>query len=135
MPILIVLLVAGLAVLALGVREGRLHRRLRREGVRVTGTVVRYVRSPGDDSPGQSLFAVVGFTDAAGNRAEVKATSSGTDWPIGHPVPVIHLPGAPATARIDLNSERRSRALVFALVGGGFTILPIVLLALGQGHT
>jgi hypothetical protein len=39
---------------------------------------------------------------------------------------VVYLPGAPATARIDLASERRASAVVFIGVGVGFTVLPIL---------
>lgn len=82
--------------------------------------MIRYDRSSGDGVSGPSLFAVAAFTDVDGNPGEASATSSGTNWPISHPVPVIQLPGAPSTARIDLSSQQRSSALLYTVVGAGF---------------
>lgn len=105
-------------VLMLGVDEIRLHRRLRREGVRLTGAVVRHQEERGSED-NTVYFAVVGFTDADGNQGEIQRTGSGTEkWPIGREVPVVHLPGAPSTARIDLPSEHRTnKGFPFAFVG------------------
>jgi hypothetical protein len=133
MWLLVFLVACGLMGLAFGVREVFLQGRLRRVGVRVWGNVVRYERSTTGEDGTPVLFAVVGY-DAEGRR-EIKATSSGTRrWPIGHPVPVVHLPGAPAKARIDLGSERRARAVVIIMCGGGFTVIPIVIMILRLRH-
>jgi hypothetical protein len=128
--LLILLLLLGLSTLVLAAREVHLQRQLQREGIRVPGVVVRY----GSSSAGTdlALFAVVGFTDVDGNPGEVKA-AAGTAWPLGRSVPVIYPPGEASKARIDLDSERRSAARVYAVVGAGFTVFPIVMMALRWG--
>ncbi len=134
MGFVVFLSVLGLVVLGFGVREVLLQRRLQREGVRVRGAVVRHARRATSGTNRGAQYAMVGFTRADGTSGEIKVTSSGTrEWPVGREVPVVYLPGAPSTARLDLSSERRSIARVFVVVGLGFTLGPTLLMVFWRG--
>lgn len=132
MGLVVFLAVLGLVVLGFGVRELFLQRRLQQEGVRVQGAVVRHVRRA---TSGRGVrYAMVGFAHEDGASGEIKVTSSGTrQWPVGREVPVVYLPGAPSTARLDLSSERRTIARLFLVVGVGFTIGPTLLMVFWRG--
>lgn len=133
MLLLVLLFLLGPVTLWFSSREMRLQRRPQREGVRVQGIVVRYKRMRADENV--SLSPMVAFSDADGHPREIRSVSSGTGrWPIGLQEPVVHLPGAPSTAPIDLSSERRGIATVLIVVSGFFTIAPIVIMVLGLGH-
>jgi hypothetical protein len=131
MWLLYVMLVAGPLVLVGAAVEARTQRRLRREGVRVEGTVVRHEVETDASTEGRSaLFAIVAYPDAHGATHECRSVSSGTrNWPIGRSVPVVYLPQSPAKGRIDTASQRRMSVGVLLIVGLIFTALPLVLLA------
>lgn len=126
-----VLLLAGLAVLALDAHEVVIQHRLRRAGVCVWGVVVRHRVDFGKDGP--VYFAVVEFGDAQGGRHTFQARSSGVKGlPVGGGVPVRYLPDAPKRARIDL-TRRRIGDVAFPLaVGTLFTAIGIWMLATGR---
>ncbi|MFF7755939.1 DUF3592 domain-containing protein [Streptomyces sp. NPDC007971] len=104
-----------------------MQRRLGRDGVRATGTVIRHDRETADDAGG--CFPVVAFTDAAGRTRERRSAHSGTRrWPIGRQVPVLYPPGAPQTAVIDTRAQKAAVAGVLVVVGAAFTVVPLLLL-------
>jgi hypothetical protein len=125
--LLVGMLVLGPLLWARAWYEVRVQARLRVEGIRTLGTVVRHDRLYSDGS--YSYFAVVAFTDAGGVRRECRSTYSGRrSWPIGHEVPVCYLPGAAGKATIDTPAQRRGGAAVLIVVGAVFTAVPPALL-------
>ncbi|MEW2548610.1 DUF3592 domain-containing protein [Streptomyces sp. NPDC047002] len=128
----VLLLLLGVAGIGSGIYEAVVHRRLRREGVRVQGVVVRHRRS-GSAKDGVSYTAVVGFFDAQGSRHEFEAGLSGVKGlPVGGAAPVLYLPGAPKTARVDLAGKRIGNVAFPMAIGGVFTAAAVFLLATGR---
>ncbi|MGW8776585.1 DUF3592 domain-containing protein [Streptomyces sp. NPDC055796] len=126
-------LLAGLTLLGFGTCEAVVQQRLRREGIRVRGLVVRHHTDGPRIDGGPVYFAVVEFVDAQGSRHTFQAKSSGVEgFPVGGGVPVRYLPEAPQGARIDL--RRRRIAEVASLLAGGtlFTAIGIWMLATGR---
>ncbi|MFI6376953.1 DUF3592 domain-containing protein [Streptomyces sp. NPDC050546] len=125
-------LLAGLTVLGFGTREAMFQHRLRREGIRVRGLVVRHrVESSAKD--GTFYFAVVEFVDAQGGRHTIESRSSGVKGlPVGGGVPVRYLPGGPEDARIDLTGRRIGEIGSLFAVGALFTAIGIWMLATGR---
>ncbi|MFF4102780.1 DUF3592 domain-containing protein [Streptomyces sp. NPDC001903] len=126
-------LLAGLTLLGFGTYEAVVQQRLRREGIRVRGLVVRHHTDGPRIDGGPVYFAVVEFVDAQGSRHTFQAKSSGVKgFPVGGGVPVRYLPEAPQGARIDL--RRRRIAEVASLLAGGtlFTAIGIWMLATGR---
>ncbi|MFG3257925.1 DUF3592 domain-containing protein [Streptomyces sp. NPDC048172] len=120
MWLLVLCLLTGPVIIAVGIREEAHQRRLRREGVTTEGRVVRHRVSRHQGS--NSYFAVVGFTDAQGIRHEFEAKVSGVaGLPVGGRAPVRYLPGAPKTARIDGSRQRLWGLALPLLVGTAFT--------------
>jgi hypothetical protein len=112
-------IVAGLLLFGYAVREAVHQRRLRREGVRTEGVVVRHRRQQGTDG---GYHAVVQFVDAQGTVHEFQAAVSGTKGlPVGGRAPVVYLPGVPKSGRLDLASKLLS-ALWFPAVAGTVSI-------------
>ncbi|MFD5699432.1 DUF3592 domain-containing protein [Streptomyces lasiicapitis] len=104
---LLVFLVIGLAIMGYGVHEAVLDYRLRRHGIRARGLVARYESSSGTGGSGPSPHAVVAYVDDQGCMRELQDQRTGrSGLRVGGPAPVIYLPGAPGTARIDI--ARRS---------------------------
>ncbi|WP_157894793.1 DUF3592 domain-containing protein [Streptantibioticus cattleyicolor] len=122
----------GLTVIGIAVYEIALQCRLRREGVRVRGVVVRHTVSSTGET--RSRHAVVGFVDADGTSHEYRSALSGTGkLPVGGEVPMIYLPGAPAKARIDIASRRWGQVAVLMLFGVAFTAVGLLSMVSGIG--
>lgn len=120
----VILFLGGFALLTFGVREVLVQRQLRRDGIRVWGTVVRH-----NSAGGQVVTAVVSFTDADGRWDEVESPTGG-DWPVGRRVPVVRLDGM---AQIDLGAQRRLRSFALWFAGALFVLVPIAILILRPG--
>ncbi|MFD7920940.1 DUF3592 domain-containing protein [Streptomyces sp. NPDC059740] len=126
MGLSVVFLLAGLGVIGWSVREIALVQRLRREGVRTEGVVVRHRGESAKEGP--VTFAVVGFVDLHGLRHEVRAGSSGVrGLPVGGPALVVYLPGVKGSARVDVPSKRRV-GLQSLVAGGVFLAVGVMLL-------
>ncbi|MEU4931972.1 DUF3592 domain-containing protein [Streptomyces yokosukanensis] len=111
--------VAGPMFLMVAGLEVRNQRRLRREGSRTSGTVVRHEQDFTEDD---AYYPVVAFTAADGQRYECRSAYSGRrHYPVGRVVPVLYLPGSPSNSVIDMRAQRWSRFIVLVLVGGAFT--------------
>ncbi|MBY8862230.1 DUF3592 domain-containing protein [Nocardia sp. CA2R105] len=111
--------VAGLLLLGYAVREAVYQRRLRREGIRTEGVVVRHNRQMGTEG---GSHAMVQFVDAQGTLQEFRAAVSGIKGlPVGGRAPVVYLPGVPKSGRLDLASKLRF-ALLFPAVAGTISI-------------
>jgi hypothetical protein len=119
----------GLVLIGIAAREAVHQRRLWREGVRTEGLVVRHRRSSGGEG-GSVSFAVVNFVDVQGRPHEFEVGAKGLA--VGGQAPVVYLPGAPETARVDLSSKRRA-SFGLLLVGGiGFMVAAIEMLPTGR---
>ena len=121
-------LLAGPVIIGIGSREAALQRRLLREGIRTDGLVVRHRIK---NSLGKPIyFAVVSFVDAQGNQQEFESDLSGVKGlPVSSPAPVLYLPGAPKSARLDLSSKRIGGIAFVLAIGIVWTALPIWLLS------
>lgn len=110
-------LLTGVVVIGFSMREGAHQRRLRREGIRTEGLVIRH-RMETVSGGGSVAFAVVNFVDAQGGSHEFKCKGSGV-WglPVGGRAPVLYLPGDPETARIDLAWKRFGNVGVPLMIG------------------
>ncbi|MEV0639452.1 DUF3592 domain-containing protein [Streptomyces sp. NPDC050619] len=127
----VLLLLIGLIVIGFGIYEATLHRRLRREGTRTEGRVVRHREKR--IQKGTTYFAVVDFVDAQGTRHEFEARVSGVKGlPVGGQAPVVYLLGAPKTARIDHAQKRLESIGIPLLVGIAFTAAAIWMLSTGR---
>ncbi|MEV1085973.1 DUF3592 domain-containing protein [Streptomyces sp. NPDC050211] len=126
-----VLLLIGLIVIGFGIRETALQRRLRREGIRTEGLVVRHRRHR--VQKGTVFFAVVNFVDAQGTSHEFEAKVSGVKGlPVGGQAPVVYLLGAPKTARLDQTQKRFESVALPLLAGIAFTTAAIWMLYTGR---
>ncbi|MFJ1926938.1 MULTISPECIES: DUF3592 domain-containing protein [unclassified Streptomyces] len=118
-------LVAGFFVFCCGIREAFVQHRLKREGTRVRGLVVRHHASTGPSGGGR--FPVVEFVDAQGARHTFESRTSGGDrLPVGGEVPVRYSPDDPGVARIDVVGRRISQVAFPLLVGAVFLTLGIL---------
>ena len=126
------LLVAGLALIGVGIHETVLQYRLRRGGTRTEGLVVHHSRSTGTRGEGGATFtAVVEFTDAQGRPHRIQARTSGVEnLPVGGRTPVRYLPRTPGTARVDL-AGKRVESLVLPLGAGGLFLAVAIWMLLG----
>lgn len=132
--LLIMVLLAGPLIVGFGVYEAVHDRRLRREGVRVEGRVVRHRRGTSPRGGGEYFTAVVGFVDPHGRSWECEAKSSGVKGlPVGGPAPVRYVPGAPEGARLDLTGKRLESILGVLAIGTLFTAAGIWMVATGRG--
>jgi hypothetical protein len=130
--LVLMLLLAGPVTIGFSIYEAAHHRRLLRAGVRAEGMVVRH-RRQSSAKGGTAYFAVVNFVDAQGIPHEFEANSSGVrGLPVGGRAPVVYLPGAPESARLDLSGRRLASILV--PLGGGilFTAVGIWMLSTGR---
>ncbi|MEU9189555.1 DUF3592 domain-containing protein [Streptomyces sp. NPDC048484] len=101
----VLLLLAGPAIIGVGIHDVVRRRRLRRGGISVEGLVVRHHASR--NQGGFHYFAVISFVDAQGSPHEFQANGSGVKGlPVGGRAPVRYLPDAPKTARLDTAWQR-----------------------------
>jgi hypothetical protein len=123
----VLVLLVGLFVLVLAIREVVHQHRLKRAGILVQGTVVHHRVSYSKE--GATYFAIVEFLDQQGVRHSFQAGSSGVKrLPIGSAVPVRYLPGPQPAARI-FTSKRIGDVVglsLGALVFSGAGILMLV---------
>ncbi|MFG2525797.1 DUF3592 domain-containing protein [Streptomyces sp. NPDC048527] len=128
--LLIVMLLLGPLLWVFAWREVRARRRLRYEGIRAVGIVVRHERKvSGTEGTAHVYFPVVAFTDADGAPRECRSAYSGRrGWPVGRKVPVLYLPGTPATAVIDIWAQRVSRVAVLVAAGMVLIAVPLIFL-------
>lgn len=124
----VLILLIGLVVIGAGIRESAHQRRLPREGIQTEGLVIRHHRTSG--GWGRTVdFAVVTFADAQGTQQQFRSRVSGVKGlPVGCRAPVLYLPGAPQTARIDLASNRLASTGVPLVVGIALTAAAIWML-------
>jgi hypothetical protein len=108
--------------------EVRTQRRLRQEGIRVQGKVVRHEQDPDSESR-NVYFPIVAFASADGQTHECRTSYSGRRrFPIGQTMPVLYLPESPRTCVIDTRAQRWSKAGLLVLLGGVFATVCAVLL-------
>ncbi|MER8153645.1 DUF3592 domain-containing protein [Streptomyces sp. NPDC094472] len=125
-------LLTGPVIIGIGIREAALQRRLLREGIRTDGLVVRH-RITHSVGKKPVYFAVVNFNDAQGNPHEFESNLSGVGGlPVSGRAPVLYLPGAPKSARLDLSSKRIGGIALVLAIGTVWTVLPIWLLSSGR---
>ncbi|MEU7487056.1 DUF3592 domain-containing protein [Streptomyces sp. NPDC042319] len=128
----VLFLLMGPVVIGFGIREAALQRRLRHEGIRTEGLVVRHRRKSSSEG-GHTTFAVVNFVDAQGGPHEFQAQSSGVKGlPVGGQAPVLYLPGAPKTARLDISSKRVGHLVASSVGGIAFMAIAIWMLSTGR---
>lgn len=126
----VVALLGGLVTLGFGIHEAIVQHRLRREGIRVRGLVVRHSVDHTHNNP--AYFAVVEFFDAQGIRHTFRTSSSGVKGlPVGGEVPVRYSPDAPQRARIDQRRKRIEQVVV--PLAGGTVITAIMIWVLATG--
>ncbi|MFD7918136.1 DUF3592 domain-containing protein [Streptomyces sp. NPDC059740] len=94
------LVLLSLLLFGYAVRQAIRQRHLRRAGVRTTGVVSHVLTS-------QTHHPVVRFVDEQrrGHEFLIRFFRAGS-LPVGDRVPVVYLPGEPASARIALASQR-----------------------------
>ncbi|MHC3819551.1 DUF3592 domain-containing protein [Streptomyces sp. DT9] len=118
-------LVAGFVVFCCGIREAFVQHRLKREGARVRGLVLRHDASTGPSGGGR--FPVVEFVDAQGARHTFESRTSGVGrFPVGGEVPVRYSPDDPSVARIDLVGRRILQVAFPLSVGAVFLTLAVL---------
>ncbi|MFF2652159.1 DUF3592 domain-containing protein [Streptomyces sp. NPDC058045] len=102
-PVWLTLAVVGdLVIIAFGVHEAVIQRRLVRDGLRAEGTVISVRQVSNGKGGGHHDVPLVRFVDAQGRAHEFEPNSSvARDIPMGGRAPVIYLPSSPDTARID----------------------------------
>ncbi|GAA1675702.1 DUF3592 domain-containing protein [Streptomyces yatensis] len=117
----------GLLTYACAVRDVRLVRRLRREGLRTEGLVVANVVSRRDDSTIQT--PVIRFHDHQGYVVEFKTAIQGVGMGLatGRRVGVVYLPGSSHKARVDMRRQLVGPALGMILMGSLFLGLGLLI--------
>ncbi|MGW7572546.1 DUF3592 domain-containing protein [Streptomyces sp. NPDC054765] len=119
-------------MIGFGIREAGHQRRLRREGIRTKGLVVRHHRRKSSEG-GTTSFAVINFVDAHGSPHAFQARASGVKGlPVGGSAPVRYLPGAPRSARLDLSPKRLVNFGFPVVAGIGFMAITIWMLSTGR---
>ncbi|MEU0477209.1 DUF3592 domain-containing protein [Streptomyces olivaceus] len=110
---------AGVGLLVGGVYDWVRVRRLRRHGIRTTGTVVDNVRVQGSNDSGPTWAPIVAFPDQHGYRVEFTPSLRGVGLglPTGRQVPVVYLPHNPQAARV-LTRRHMTGPVVFLLAMG-----------------
>ena len=114
-----IMVLVGVALLGLGVRQSNILRRLESSGVRAYGVVIS-LRASGSGSGGPSYYPVVEYTDGRGQRV-VFRDSTGTNPPMyhaGEAVEVLYSPGEEARAVIDRSVWNWLPAILLFLFGG-----------------
>ncbi|MFE9601415.1 DUF3592 domain-containing protein [Streptomyces hokutonensis] len=124
-----ILVLGGLLLIGLGVREAWTQRRMGCFGVRVEGVVVRLQEAGrGGDFKERTYAPVIRFPDEHGVAREFVSTVRGTRKPeVGIRVPVVHLPGSPGTARLDTLGHKASALAISFGVGVLFLAVGVVL--------
>lgn len=124
------LIIGGVLALLGGVLEVRTRARMRRDGLRLVGTVQRHhaYRSRDTDSPGPTYAPVVRYQDERGQirEFESKVRTSVRRPSVGQQVPVIYLPGRPESARLD--TAGRNALSLFLTFGIGTVLLAVALI-------
>ncbi|MFJ9855400.1 DUF3592 domain-containing protein [Streptomyces sp. NPDC101150] len=109
----VVFLVFGLALTGYCVYEAVLLYRLRHHGIRARGLVTRYESSSGAGGSGPTQHAVVEFVDDQGHMRQLRDQETGRGLGLQASAPVIYLPGAPGTARIDMRDGGVRQGLIW----------------------
>ncbi|MFF2652157.1 DUF3592 domain-containing protein [Streptomyces sp. NPDC058045] len=124
--------VADLVLIAFTVHEAVTQWRLRREGLRTWAMVISHRAKSAEKGGGVVYYPLLRFVDAQGRAHEFEPKESGVrGLPVGGRAPVIYLPDAPGTVRVDLTCRRISTFL-WALMGiTGFTTFAIRLIQMG----
>ncbi|MGN5636846.1 DUF3592 domain-containing protein [Streptomyces sp. AC154] len=118
-------LVAGFLVFCLGIRQAFVQHRLKREGARVRGRVVRHNTSTGPGGGGR--FPVVEFVDAQGVPHTFQSRTSGVGrFPVGGEVPVRYAPDDPGVAQIHLLGRKFFEVAFPLLIGAMFLTVGIL---------
>ncbi|MBU3865092.1 DUF3592 domain-containing protein [Streptomyces sp. 4503] len=117
----------GLLIYACAVRDIRLVRRLRREGLRTEGLVVANIVDRRDD--GATQTPVIRFHDHQGYLVEFKTAIQGVGMGLatGRRVGVVYLPGSSHKARVDMRRQMVGPALGMTLIGSIFFGLGLVI--------
>lgn len=107
----------GLFIYACAVRDVRLVRRLRREGLRTEGLVVANIADRRDESTAQT--PVIRFHDHRGYMVEFKTAIQGIGMGLatGRRVGVVYLPDSSHKARVDMRRQLVGPAVGMILVG------------------
>ncbi|WP_250030855.1 DUF3592 domain-containing protein [Paractinoplanes maris] len=124
MVLAVVLVLIGLGVLTLGVRDLSRVRRLRREGLRAVGTVTAHELRPSGSSS-----IVVDYRDDLGvpHRMTSPLSSYLPTVGVGEPVTVRYVPGEPASAHLDDRRENTLGTAGLVVLGVGFTVAGVAL--------
>ncbi|MFI8989473.1 MULTISPECIES: DUF3592 domain-containing protein [Streptomyces] len=117
----------GLFIYACAVRDARLVRRLRREGLRTEGLVVANIVDRRDRSATQT--PVIRFHDHQGHVVEFKTAIQGIGMGLatGRRVGVVYLPGSSHKARVDMRRQLVGPAVGMILIGTLFLGLGLVI--------
>ncbi|EHN75970.1 DUF3592 domain-containing protein [Streptomyces coelicoflavus] len=113
----------GVLLLWVGLHDAARVRRLRRHGIRTTGTVVDNVRVDGHNGP--SWAPVVAFVDHHGYRVEFTPSmrGSGMGLATGREVTLVYLPDDPQTARVLM--RRHMTGPVYFVLAGALAFLSV----------
>ncbi|MFJ4440337.1 DUF3592 domain-containing protein [Streptomyces sp. NPDC088923] len=107
-----IFLVASFIPILFAFREVRVQRHLKHHGTHARGRVVSH------NAAHDTVFAIIGFTDAYGTRYTFQSQSSGVrKLPLGREVPVRYEAHNPNIARIDLPGRKIVNIGIPALIG------------------
>jgi hypothetical protein len=129
---LLVCSICGAGILGAAFMESRRVGRLRRDGLRIQGTVIGYKEVWVDSS--KKWVSIICFTDNLGHRVEFSpSVQTGRKWPPDRTVKVIYLPDKPNSARVESWWELMFTTL--ALLVFGTTVIGLtVAAAIVPGH-
>jgi hypothetical protein len=121
---LLVCSVCGAGILGAAFMESRRAGRLRREGLRIQGTVIGYREVWFESS--KKWASIICFTDNLGRRVEFSpSVRLGRKWPLGRTVKVIYLPDKPNSARVESWWELLFTTLALLVFGTTVIGLPV----------
>ncbi|MFD5388654.1 DUF3592 domain-containing protein [Streptomyces sp. NPDC127074] len=117
----------GLLIYACAVRDVRLVRRLRREGLRTEGLVVANIVNRRDESTTQT--PVIRFHDHQGYLVEFTTAIQGIGMGLatGRRVDVVYLSGSSHKARVYMRRQMVGPAVGMTLIGSIFLSLGLVI--------
>lgn len=123
------LLIAGVALVALGVHQSRALLRVESSGLRTRG-VVSALSSSSSGSGGRSYYPVVTYTDRAGNTMRFRDNigSNPPMYRVNDSVTVLYSPGEAASARIDRGIWNWLPSAILYLLGVSLSLVSIGLL-------